>query len=297
MKRVILLFVICSGFIMNASTENLNQYMPKSVNGWFPSGLDRYYYPETLFDYANGEAELFRSYGFKQVISRRYRRSGQPDILVEIFDMVEAKNAFGVFTHARETIDERYGQGSQSFQGAILFWKDRYYVSIVSNAETSEIKKALPAMAKKISKAIREEGTLPQILQWIPEEDLVPESVFYFHHYVWLNAFYYISDDNFLNIYDETDAILAKYGTADSRYYLLVIQYPDEQKAEKAYNSFTTHYAPEIQNDPVVKVKDEKWIGAVLDHELFIAVLNGPEEKSVSSLLEAARHKHSGSTE
>ncbi|UCG27213.1 MAG: hypothetical protein JSV24_09575 [Bacteroidales bacterium] len=297
MKRTCQVFILLFVLIIGATAANLNQYLPKSINGWIASGLDVYYYPETLRKYIKGRADLFISYGFEQILSRRYKRSGQPDILVEIFDMIEPKNAFGVFTHARENIDESYGQGCQLLDGAILFWKDRYYVSIVSVAETSETKKTLPKMAKKISKEIKEEGELPEILQWLPEKDLIPESVFFFHHYIWANAFYFISDDNLLNIDDETDAVLAMYGPAESRYYLLIIRYPTDSKAEEALGNFADRYAPEIKNTPVLIVEDEKWTGAILDHELFICVLNGPDKKSVGTLLEGVMLKHSGGPE
>jgi len=296
-KKYLLLLLILVLPLMTSSAKTLNQYLPKAVNGWVTVGEDHYYNPETLFDYINGGAELFISYDFEQVISRTYKKSGQPDITIEIFDMVKAKNAFGVFTHAREDVYSNFGQGSQTFEGAILFWKDRYYISIVSDVETNDSKKTLVAMAKKIDKAIKQTGMLPEILDWIPESLLVPGSVFYFHHYVWLNAFYYISDENLLNITDKTDAVLAKYGEPEKRYYLLIIQYPDNNLAGVAYKNFAEQYAPEIKTHPVVKLEDGKWIACKVDHDLFVCVFNAHEEKNAGTLLKTVLEKHSSSGE
>ncbi len=276
--------------IMNSSAQILSEYLPTGINEWKASGQDRYFYPETLYEYINGGAELFISYGFERVISRTYKRSGQPEIQVEIFDMVEPKNAFGVNCHGREKLDNTYGQGSQTFQGAILFWKGPYYVSIVCGYQTSMSKKAMEIMAHKIDKKIKIEGELPEIVSWIPEEDLAPETVFYFHHYVWQNAFYFIADDNFLNIDDTTDAILAKYGPPDTRFYLLMVQYANAEDAREAYRNFLRQYAPELEEKPAAKMEDGKWTGIRVEQELFICVFNGETEEAVELLLDRAHN-------
>lgn len=285
-KVIILIPFLYFISVMTASTQKLIDFLPKEIYEYEASGPYKYYYPESLFEYINGGAELFISYGFNQVISRTYKRSGQPDIVVEIFDMVQPKNAFGVFSHGREKLDETYGQGSETYEGAILFWKDQYYISVVSDIETLVSKIAIEKIARKIDKLIKSEGDLPEILTWIPEEQLVPESVFYFHHYVWLNAFFYISDDNFLHINEDTDAILAKYGPADSRYYLVMIKYESEGNANIAYQSFLDHYAPELKNETAVKLEDGKWTGCRVKKDLLICVFNAMEKEEVESLLE-----------
>lgn len=285
-RRVTLLVILFYFvLIMNSSAQILSDYLPKAINEWVPSGQDRYYYPETLYDYINGGAELFISYGMERVLSRTYKQSGQPDIQVDIFDMVESKNAFGVFCHGQEELDYTYGQGSQIYKGAILFWKGPYYISIVCDYQTTLTAKAMEVIAKKIDKKIKEQGQLPEIVSWLPEEELVPESVFYFHHYVWLNAFYYIADENFLNIDDRTDAVLAKYGPPDTRYYLLMIHYENANQSREAYRNFINHYAPELENKISVELEDGKWTGSRVEKELLICVFNGQTAESVESLI------------
>jgi hypothetical protein len=270
---------------MTTSAQKLTEFLPKSLYEYEAWGSDKYYYPESLYEYINGGAELFISYGFKQVLSRTYKRSGQPDIIVEIFDMVEPKNAFGVFSHGREKLDEIYGQGSEAYEGAILFWKDRYYVSIVADTETEISGKAIHKMAERIDKLIKAEGEIPGIVNLLPDAGLVPESVFYFHHYVWLNAFFYISDENFLNIDENVDAVLAKYGSPDARYYLLLVNYPSEEAAKKAYGNFLKEYAPELAGDTAVLLEDGKWTGSCLKGELLVCVFNAVNKSAVDFLL------------
>ena len=288
----ILIFILLFIPIMPASTQNLSDYLPKTISEWKATGPDKFYYPENLYEYINGGAELFISYGFNQVISRTYKRSGQPDILVEIFNMVEAKNAFGVYSQGREKIDSTYGQGSQIYHGAILFWKGPYYISIVTDSETTQSKPAIIKMAKKIDKAIKVQGTLPEILNWIPEEELAPESIFYFYHYIWLNALYYISDDNFLNINDKTDAVLAKFGPSDERYFLLLVRYENEKKSRNAYQNFLKQYAPELEGRSAVKLEDGKWTGCRVELNLLVCVFNATSEINVDLLLKKVFDKY-----
>lgn len=277
---------------MNAPAQDPTGFLPDKIDGYEASGQDKYYTPEDLFSYINGGAELFISYNFEKVISRTYSMEGQPDIVAEIFDMRKPKNAFGVFSHGREVLDDTYGQGSETYQGAILFWKDRYYISVVTARETDISKKAIEELAARTGENINAEGELPAIIGRVPEEELVPESIFYFHHYIWMNAFYYISDGNLLNIDDSTDAVLAKYGQPSSRYYLLMVEYNTQKEAKEAYRSFIDNYAPELEDSSAVKLEDGKWTGCRLDKNMLICVFNAVEKEQVEGLLARASGKN-----
>ncbi|MFP4488202.1 MAG: DUF6599 family protein [Bacteroidales bacterium] len=287
---IIPLFIILSA--MNVSAQDLAGFLPDEINGYEASGQDKYYSPENLFSYINGGAELFISYNFDKVISRTYTMEGQPGIVAEIFDMKEAKNAFGVFSHGREVLDETYGQGSETYEGAILFWKDQYYISIVTDEETGVSREAIRDLAAIIDRLIPEEGELPAILERIPEENLVPESVFYFHHYVWMNALFYISSENILNIDDNTDAVLARYTENQSAHYLLIVEYDTEEKAGEAYRSFIENYVPELGDRYAIKLEDGKWTGCRQWDNVLVCVFDAAEKKQVEDLIEKTNTKY-----
>ena len=56
-------------------------------------------------------------------MSKTYQKEGQPEIIVDLFDMGTSQNAYGVFSHARETVEQNFGQGSQYTEGLLIFWK------------------------------------------------------------------------------------------------------------------------------------------------------------------------------
>jgi hypothetical protein len=205
--------------------------------------------------------------------------------------MGNAPNAFGVFSQSMETVDESFGQGSQISKGLIIFWKDRYYVSMMAHPETDDSKKALQTLAVMLDRAITKEGPLPGIIKRLPEEALVRESMRYFRHHAWLNAHYFIADNNLLHINDATDALLAKYGEGKKRSLLLLVEYPDDQSARQAYGDFVKSYLPNLSGQAPIQIANGTWTACRLSGNLFMAVFNSPQAVDATHLLDAVEKK------
>lgn len=274
---------------MNA--DDLSSLLPKQSNEWSATESDQYYNNETLFDYIDGAAELYLSYGFDTVISRRYTAPDEMDIVAEIFDMKGVRDAFGVFTNMREKNQNEFGQGSQQLEGSLIFWKDQYFVSISTNKSSEKSLAAMKKIAAFIDKAIPDKGAIPAIINLLPQQSLLPEGFCYFHHYIWLNSYYFIANYNILDIDEKTDAVIAKYGPADKRVYLLLVQYPDESKALAAFNKFITDFAPELKTKDAIKLKDNTWHTATLDGSLFKAAFNAPSKTEALKHVEQVQFK------
>ena len=276
---------------MEKGTADLTLLLPEKVDGWKATRKDGIYGRDNLYDYINGGAELYLSYGFQKAANRTYERSDQPDIVVDLFDMGTSVNAYGVFSHSMETIDKAYGQGSQYSEGLLLFWKDRYYLSIMSYPETPESKKALLALGRKIEAAIKGEGPLPDILDLLPQDLLIPESIRYFRHYAWLNSHYFIADTNILQINDDTNGVLAKYRDGDKKFLLLLVEYKNSQDAREGHDNFAKHYLPELTKKKTVRIEDGTWAACQLCENFVIIVLNAPEENRALHLMKDVEKK------
>ena len=98
-------------------SKNLEKIMPDKVQNWEIKQEDQKYDKENLYEYIDGGAELFLSYGFQEVLNRTYIKPDQPDIVIDIFDMGKSYNAYGVFSYSRENEDSTFGQGSQYVPG------------------------------------------------------------------------------------------------------------------------------------------------------------------------------------
>jgi len=270
--------------------HNLTYLLPSTVVGWAIASEDHVYDRENLYDYIDGGAELFFSYGFQQLLSRTYATPGQPEIIVDVFDMGSSDNAYGVFSYSRETEDSTFGQGSQSVPGLLLFWKDRYYISILFTPETEKAREAAFFIARHIESAIQTSGALPEILQLLPDEALARETIRYFRHYIWLNSYLFISNENILHLNEQTAAVLAKYGVGEPRQLLLLILYPDESAASAAYNDFVQYYFPNL-SESTIALKEDKWIGCQLQGTVLIAVFNAADKESAYGLIERVKQR------
>jgi len=265
-------------------SQKVIELMPGPIDGWSPRTEDVIYTPETLFDYINGGAELYLSYDMKEV-SSRIIVNGSNEIRIEIFDMTEARNAFGVFTHTRTKDEHVFGQGSQKFTGALIFWKGRFFVTLTANDENELINKTLESIAKEIDKKITETGHLPGIVQLLPEEQLEPDGFIYFHHYIWLNSYYFIASDNILNISPDTDCILAKYGNKEERSFLLLIEYHDSLSAAANIETFRNVFFDKGNINGFQIMEDGKWVAVSGKDQYLIGVFSASDKEYASFLI------------
>lgn len=263
--------------------------LPANIEGW-KMGTDRFFNSENLYDYIDGGAELFLSFGFSKVFNRKYTNDKENEIIVDIFYMNKPEDAYGAFLFTSGKVDSVYGNQSQISPGAVIFWKDNIYVSITSNRETEEGNKIIKQLALILDKAIPDKGARPQIVKYLPKNNLDEESVRYFRHYIWLNTHYLISNDNILDIDQKTEGVTAKYGADSNKVVLILLEYPDESLAKTAFGKFTANYNKEFAVTSVIKI-GETWGAAVRKNKFFIGVFNGVTETQTKELLTSAINK------
>jgi hypothetical protein len=271
---------------MTAMPQTVNEFdrvLPGTIDGW-TKGPATEYTPQTLSNYIDGGAELYLSYNFKSALSLKYTDAAENEITVDIFDMGASADAFGVFAHSRETVDASVGQGSEYAEGLLTFWKDRYYVSILTYPVTPARKDVIFRLARAIEGAIKAEGPLPPILALLPAEDLRPETVHFFHHYIWINSFYFVSNENVLDIAADTPAALAQYKRTGSNVFLLLVRYPTAARAAAAAGKFRRTVLGGAA-DGMAKLKDGRWSGIREQGDLLKVVFGAPDEAAVRETL------------
>jgi len=267
------------------SNDQLTDLLPDAPDGWQVEGGSKIFGPENLYEYINGGAELYISFGFVQMASVIYSGENQPDIFLDIFDMGSSASAYGVFSHSRERLEQDFGQGSQTSQGLLSFWKDRYYVSILSNPETPGSKIAIKQLAREIEQSIPNEGPLPKILEYLPKAGLIPESIRTFTHHAWINTYYYIAEDNLLNIDRNNEAVLAKYQNGEEKLLLLLVEYTDEIDALNSLEKFVQAFMPEADEDLALRIEDKTWVAAGQIGNLTAVVFQGDTKASALNVL------------
>lgn len=275
----------------DASTLRLKSLIPKKALGWRAEAKDEIYDPQTIFDYIDGAGEVYRAYNFRQLLSRRFKKAGKPDIVVDLFDMGSPEDAFGVFTHDLEGEDPGIGQGGTYDGGLLSFWKGRYFVSIYAEGETAETKEALFALGRSIAPAIEQTGAKPPLLGLLPAEFAAEKAVRYFHNYIILNRHFFVSQENILNLDQSTEGVLSKPGTKSEKGVLLLIKYPGPIKAEEAYKSFMKVYMPEAKESGIVQTEDKKWTVAMVRKDLIAIVFGALSAESGKNILAKVENK------
>jgi hypothetical protein len=279
--------ISCTALTHAQSTIPMN-YLPEHYQTYhLTDRLD--FQGDDLYDYINGGAELYLSYGLTRMTGAKYNAENLPQITIEIYEMTSPQNAFGVYTQSRDRDEHVFGQGSQRFNDFILFWKDRFFVVVNTHRATPESAEAIRHFATLTDQAISGTTPPPDLVNALPAEGLTPGGFVYFHHYIWLNAYFFIADYNIVNITDSTDAILAKYGPPEARCYLLLVEYPAASDAAAAALRLREGFAPELRpDDPFVLLEDGTWFTLRQEGKRLVAVFNGNTRQQVEALYHSA---------
>ncbi len=210
-------------------------FFPPAVRGWALAPEEAAYTPEDLYRYIDGASELYISYGFVNLLTRIYQRPGQPDIVVDFFDMGAPANAFGIFAHSQEVPTREIGQDSEYLDGLLRFWQGRYYVSLLCSPETPESRAAVMELGRQLARRLPAATVRPEILSLLPPAGLLAASIRLFHHHAWQNTYRFIADGDILGIDAGAEAVLAKYEQDGERSLLLLVRYPERGFAERAF--------------------------------------------------------------
>jgi hypothetical protein len=295
MKKVILFFLILQtlGYssLMTMQKSHAEQLdllsatLPRQMGMWTAEPKDRMYDAETIFRYIDGAGEVYRAYNMRSCLSRRYTSPNAPAIVLDIFDMGTSEDAFGVFTHDRDGRAVEVGQGALYRPGWLGFWKGRFFISIYIEEETEAAKEAIGELSRVVASLIKEQGPKPGILLKLPSEGLQSRSIRYLHHHTLLNYHFYLADENILNLGQQTDAVLAVYQRFGKRAHLLLVSYPNVEKAAEAHKTLLHHYLPEAKSTGAVLLEDGKWSATGLKNKFLAVVLEADTRPLAENLL------------
>ncbi|MCX5877897.1 MAG: hypothetical protein NTY44_02150 [Deltaproteobacteria bacterium] len=265
--------------------EELQHALPEKVMNWTKAEEDQFYDSQTIFDYIDGAGEVYRAYNMQRCLSRRYVTDQGPAIILDIFEMASSYDAFGVFTHDPDGEELPVGQGAVYRSGWLGFWKDRFFISLYADEETDAAIQALRELAGKVASLIKKEGPKPQILSRLPKKGLQAGSLRYFHDHPVLNRHYFVSTENILHLGRQTEALLAAYKRKEGAAQILLVKYPDGDKAKKAHSDFLKHYLPDADPSGMAKLENNKWCGALVKGPLLAVVLEADSREIATDLL------------
>ncbi|MEW6747574.1 MAG: DUF6599 family protein [Planctomycetota bacterium] len=151
------------------------------AGGWRSNGNCQHYEGAELFAYIDGGADIYHEYGFVRATVQEFRNASNKTITLEIFEMADAKAAFGLYSYKRSHEGERLKLGNGGMlEGYYLnFWKGKNVVTLTGLDEDTETAAALRAIAAAVDARMAPGGEVPEIVGLLPAEGLIPDSVKY----------------------------------------------------------------------------------------------------------------------
>ena len=267
--------------------------LPSEAGDWKWDRKEIKYDSKTVFKYMDGAAELYLAYGLQNLTVRRFEKSSQPPLIVELYEMASSEDAYGVFSFEHQDEEVGIGQGSEFGGGLLRFWKGKYFASIYAEAEGAEVESGILEIGRTVANSIRATGSAPKLVGFIPGKDfgLVDKSVRYLKSHVLLNQRFFIAHQNILNLNRNAEAVLAQYLRDKQKVQLLLIRYPDLKEAGDAYRNFMKIYLPDAGGKDYLKTEDKKWTCARQRNEFVVIVFGAPAEADGEALLKATEDK------
>jgi hypothetical protein len=203
------------------------------VTGWSQPEENRTYSPDTLYDFMNGAADLYFTYGFESLAVGKYEHGQGGRLRVEVYRTATDADAFGLFTYNSfgEAIDlgvdARWASGT-----GLAFWQRRTFVQIIARDQVDDA--ALRAFGEAVAAALPAGGERPVVVGALPGEGLQSGNVHFFREQMALENFLWLGAANVLGLGPDVEGTLADYALDGQTASLLLVAFPDAKRAQDA---------------------------------------------------------------
>lgn len=140
---------------------------------------------DNLWDFIDGAAETYLSYGFVDLHIAEYKK-GKNLIKLEIYRHTDHIMAFGIYSTERSPSFKFMNLGSQGYKadGAINFFKGNFYVKIRTYSKSEKTLQSAESLALSVAGMLEGSVDMPSVLSMFPadgkkknEEMYINESV------------------------------------------------------------------------------------------------------------------------
>lgn len=185
MTRIIsiLLIVLSLALLMiscgqnKSSDSGFSQYFPDHIEAVAASRQSdvTLYVGDSLWEYIDGGAELYHSYGFVQVATADYK-AGDNDYVADIYEFETPTGAYGMLTAIRPDEPEIPNTNLPGYISStnINLVKGKYLVRVTTFTSSEEIKQTLLGMAVELADKLSGPVGPPQEFALFPSDNRVP---------------------------------------------------------------------------------------------------------------------------
>jgi hypothetical protein len=290
--------------------------LPKAVGLWTRPDSPRLVNAKNIFDYMDGAGEIYLGYCFGHLEAWEFESRTQKAILVELYFMKTADDAFGLLSldwggepvDLCQSLQENTASGNSSLpralygEGLLRIWSDAIYARVMAYQETPESKEAVLTLGRSIVKG-RRNPQAPNLFQNLPDSFgpdwmLLKERATFFRSHLVLNSLYYLGQENMLDLSLGSEAVTSCYERKGAkerkRIQFLMVRYSDNKHAGQALVHFHTAYLPEhpIAQQPGsskemanVFCVEDGWMGYKLRDNVIAFIFECPDQETAKAII------------
>jgi hypothetical protein len=167
---------------MAAAGEGEKPVLPPSgfSPGWILEGPTKSYTPDDLFEYINGEAELYLQYGFKDLVSGFYlnEKNEKQGLSADLYRLASPLEAFGIYSRYRGRGVRIVEVGLEGFvsDAQMMFCQGRYFVQLNASGTSRLNAGVFLALARAISANLPDPPAVIREMEWVKIEGFIPGS-------------------------------------------------------------------------------------------------------------------------
>ncbi len=247
-----LLFITIILFFQTAFCGSIELPKNNFIKDWQKFGAQQTFYKNDLYGHINGGAELFLEFGFDSLLVQDYTHH-ETSLTLEVYCMECSEAALGIYLKkcGLETPSEIIEARNSTNKYQSLAVKNNFYIQLNNFKGDSIAESIMPSLLNNLLSKIPISGPL-KLLSVLPDKNKIPGSEKIIRGQYALQSIYTFGDGDMLQLNGKTFGVVASYKSEDNgQYALIIIPYPDENKAKNVFNNL-------IKNmDPYLKIIDK----------------------------------------
>jgi len=231
MKRFVIAVLVCIGLLSPALAADNNPFLPHSFAGWTLTGSVKATSNPAQADSAY--PAVLKEYGFTDSETAIYTRDDGRKLTIKAARFGDATGAYGAFTFYRQPVmeTEEIGTKAASANNRILFFRSNVLVDANFNRVTEMSAAELRDLAAMLPSAHGSADNLPNLPEYLPKKDAVPNSARYILGPQALLASHAPLTPEQIDFAVEPEVLYQDYTSHDGGLTLTVINYPTPQIA------------------------------------------------------------------
>ncbi len=244
------------------------------IADWAVSVPEEQYNADNLFDLVDGQSDSFLAYNFEQVTTQRYQNSSGVLLTVQVWQVAQPADAYGLFTLNRAGSPVKMGTEGEGDPGRrVAYWQDRFYIVVNANKQVPDAQ--VMAFANFISISLPTGGEVPALVRNLPAQGLTERSAIFFHQEISVQDQVPLGGDNILGLSPRTNGVVARYTLDGNSARLMLVQYRDPNQASAGQQALQ-------------KATDLELVAADVKGPVLGAVFGQVSQAAATALLQAA---------